>query len=900
MDSLANHVSLRTIAATMACAALAAAEPLMPRANVSPQAGVIEGGNPVAYSASNPITLFIIQAIIVIIFCRILYWPLSYLGQPRVIAEVLGGILLGPSVMMRIPNFKDSLFPTESMPIFSNVANLGLIIFLFLVGLEVDVSLFTTNWRVALSVSLAGMALPFGLGVGIAWGLYHEFRTDANIVDIEFGVYALFIGTALAITAFPVLCRILTELNLLKSSVGVTVLAAGIGNDVVGWILLALCVALVNNTTGLAALYALLAAVGWALFLVYAVRPCFVWCLKKTGSLQKGPTQGMVALTLGIALISSWFTGIIGVHPIFGAFLAGLICPHHGGFAIKLTEKIEDLVSVLFLPLYFALSGLSTNLGLLNDGITWAYVIGVIAVAFVGKILGGTLAARLNKLEWRESFTIGCLMSCKGLVELIVLNIGLSAQILSDRTFTIFVVMALVTTVATTPLTKWLYPVSYQIKMEKWRRGEIDENGNPIATRSSSGDDSIQKLNSNQIRRLLVYLRLDSLPSLFTLVALLGAEKGSRITDTIEDKEELSESQLGSHSSARRPLEVHGLRILELTERTSSVMQVTEGEEYYSERDPVVNAFSTFSRLNDVAVAGRVAVVPTTSYAETLMKQAADVDSDFVLVPWSEYGSISEDTSVLDVASIQDRFSGREHLEFINRVQQKTVCNMGIFINNSFGGLSERRALNKSKAALSIHSSQGDAILPVKDKTHQIYFPFFGGVDDRVALRFALRLAKSPNVTLTIAHFNWGSTDSGDEIEKPNKAVTSEISSTDKNGIQFMEETSAQDSALLSQLQSSMPQELVGRVTIAEINVTRGAAVADAVSQARKHVGMFPKNSGDVVVVGRSHRDLGDHTTEVGGSELKKTIGVVAEQLIESGVKASLLVIKAGGAGLHW
>ena len=189
----------------------------------------------------------------------------------------------------------------------------------------------------------------------------------------------------------------------------------------VGWILLALCVALVNSDNGLTALYSLLICVGWVLFLVFAVRPAFMWILRRTGSLQNGPTQGIVALTMLMVLASAWFTQIIGIHVIFGAFLVGLICPHDGGFAIKLTEKIEDLISVLFLPLYFAYSGLSTNLGLLNDGITWAYVIGVIACAFSGKIIGGTLAARVNGLVWRESFTIGCLMSCKGLVELIVL-----------------------------------------------------------------------------------------------------------------------------------------------------------------------------------------------------------------------------------------------------------------------------------------------------------------------------------------------------------------------------------------------------------------------------------------------------------------------------------------------
>ena len=204
---------------------------------------------------------------------------------------------------------------------------------------------------------------------------------------------------------------------------------------------------------------------GWILFLVYAVRPVFLWILKRSGSLQNGPTQPVEALTTLMVLTSAFFTGIIGVHPIFGAFLIGLICPHDRGFAIKLTEKIENLITVFFLPLYFALSGLSTNIGLLNDGITWAYVFGVIAVAFIGKMTGGTIAARQNPLVWRESFTIESLMSCKGLVELIVLNIGLQAKILSARGFTIFVVMALVTTFATAPLTLASFPPRYQKKL---------------------------------------------------------------------------------------------------------------------------------------------------------------------------------------------------------------------------------------------------------------------------------------------------------------------------------------------------------------------------------------------------------------------------------------------------
>lgn len=202
---------------------------------------------------------------------------------------------------------------------------------------------------------------------------------------------------------------------------GIIVLSAGVGNDVVGWILLALCVALVNSGSGITALWVLLTALGYTLFLFFAVRPAFIWVLRRTRSLENGPSQSIVALTLLVALTSSFFTGVVGIHPIFGAFMAGLICPHEGGFAIKVTEKIEDLVSALFLPLYFALSGLSTNLGLLDNGITWAYVFAVILVAFFAKFIAAALAARLNGLVWRESFTIGALMSCKGLVELIVL-----------------------------------------------------------------------------------------------------------------------------------------------------------------------------------------------------------------------------------------------------------------------------------------------------------------------------------------------------------------------------------------------------------------------------------------------------------------------------------------------
>ncbi|KAI5861356.1 K+/H+ antiporter 1 [Durotheca rogersii] len=890
----ATETLLSTVTVTVGTAAAAATGP-------PPQGGILEGVMPNAFIASNPIQLFIIQAGIIIILCRLLYYPLSFFGQPRVIAEVVGGIILGPSVLARIPGFQAAIFPTESMPVLNNAANIGLVLFLFLIGLEVDIRLFTSNWRVALSVGLAGMILPFGLGCGIAYGLYYQFKDEPNTVQIDFGVYALFIGTALAITAFPVLCRILSELNLLGTPVGVTVLAAGVGNDVVGWILLALCVALVNNANGLAALWVLLVAVGWVLFLVFAVKPLFHWALRKTGSIQNGPTQAMVGVTILLVLVSSWFTSIIGVHAIFGAFLVGLICPHDGGFAIHVTEKIEDLVTVLFLPLYFALSGLSTDLGLLNDGITWGYVVGVIAVAFTGKIVGGTLAARAMKLVWRESLTIGVLMSCKGLVELIVLNIGLQARILSQKTFTMFVVMALVTTVSTTPLTKWLYPPWYQKKLEQWKRGEIDWDGKPLQDPSQPGP--LAQIQNAEIRRLLVYLRLDSLPSLFTFMSLLGDDKATPRDEKAQNPAPEEDPSQPPLSQTRRPLEAHALRILELTDRTSSVMKSTEGDDY-SRRDPVVNAFRTFSQLHDVAISSSVIIAPEDSYARTVVDQASTQESDFVLIPWSEVGSNTEDQSIPHRVSSEDRFSGKSHLEFIRQSLTTAVCDTGIFIGNRFGGTTSsstgRPPLPRTISQVSMRSQREAVLPPLVDKSHHVFFPYVGGVDDRAALRFVLQLAKNRLITATIANLRFSQNGNrGSAVSEGDMAPASPVSSVSKGAINT--EVTAEDITLIASLKANLPTELASRVNFVDLSVSNSSVVEEVTKLAKDTVGKNSLNAGDVVIVGRRHprlpveaRTLDQSNTEY---DVQKTIGVFGQVLAMGDVRASVLVIQAGNSG---
>ena len=241
---------------------------------------------------------------------------LSRIRQPRVIAEVIGGVILGPTVMGRIPHFKDSIFPDASMPFLNITSTIGLIFFLFLVGLEIDTRLLKRNILASTSVSIAGLVIPLGLGAALGVGVYKEFINPS----VNFGYFLLFTSVAIGITAFPVLCRILTELKLLDTEVGLIVLSAGIGNDVIGWVLLALTVALVNASTGLTALWVLLASAGYTLFLLYPVRWSFHWLARRTGSLEQGsPTPFMMTITLIVVLVSAFFTDIIGVHAIFGA-----------------------------------------------------------------------------------------------------------------------------------------------------------------------------------------------------------------------------------------------------------------------------------------------------------------------------------------------------------------------------------------------------------------------------------------------------------------------------------------------------------------------------------------------------------------------------------------------------
>jgi nucleotide-binding universal stress UspA family protein len=473
--------------------------------------------------------------------------------------------------------------------------------------------------------------------------------------------------------------------------------------------------------------------------------------------------------------------------------------------------------------------------------------------------------------------------------------------------------MALVTTVTTTPLTLSLYPEWYQKKLEAWKRGEIDWDGNRLdnSEDGESPEIAMEKLNSSKVSRLLVHLRLDSLSSVFTFISLLGGDNTTQAAKVHRNKTELktdaqeSSTDYSTVLMKKRPLEVHGLRLLELTERTSSVMKVSEVDEY-SYRDPVVNAFRTFAQLNNIAVSGSVSVVPEASYAETLTGEASDHFSDLVLIPWSETGSLSEGDLT------QDKFSGGLQESFIRKTLESAKCNTAVIVIRGFGGptMQAPPRLTRRVSGLSLRSNREPALSPVVDRSHHIYFPFFGGVDDRVALRLVLQLAQRSNITATIIHFITAApslkspevttdvvqagTSGGSSSRATTQVITQVIDPEE------LQTAAAQDTALLHTLRDSLPQELTNRVVF--VDVATATPLADCVDHARQEIGQSPGNAGDLIVIGRGKHSIistSEADTVAGSLELRKTLGLVAESIISCGVKGSVLVIQAGGKGLH-
>ena len=403
-----------------------------------------------AVNQSNEQLLHVLLAVAVVITAsRAIGYVFRYLHQPPVIGEVVAGILLGPSFVGAIsPQVQHYLLPPSIAPSIGTLAQVGVVVYMFLVGIELDMAQLQKNARVSLTISHSSIVIPFILGAGLALILYPKYATQ----DVSFEVFALFIGVSLSVTAFPVLARILSDLGLSRTPLGVTAIHAAAVGDVTAWCLLAFVVSVAQSKMHGALSTVALTGVFIAVMLG-VIRPIVKKLVEKCEDGEQLP-QNITASVFVALLLSALVTEYIGIHAIFGAFVLGLVIPHESVLARELTRKLEDFVVIFLLPPFFAFTGMRTQIGLVNSLEDWLYCVLIIAVACVGKVSGTALPAKWFGQSWRESLSLGILMNTRGLMELIVLNIGLDLGVISPTVFTMLVIMALLTTLITTPALK--------------------------------------------------------------------------------------------------------------------------------------------------------------------------------------------------------------------------------------------------------------------------------------------------------------------------------------------------------------------------------------------------------------------------------------------------------------
>jgi Kef-type K+ transport system membrane component KefB len=388
----------------------------------------------------------LLQIVVICGAARAIGWVFAKLHQPRVLGEILAGILLGPSLLGWLaPSASAFLFPIDGLGPLFFLSQIGLVLFMFQVGTELDVREVRKMGRAVVLTSNVSVLVPFLLGAALALFLYPRLSSPT----VPASTFAIFLGTAMSITAFPVLARILAERDLLQTRVGSIALACAAVDDVTAWCLLAFLVIKVHAGAGAPLLLTLVGVAIYIASMIGVVRP-----LLARAPALKGPaiSADTLALILLFAFFSAWTTDCLGVHALFGAFLAGVILPKSANLATTLVQKLEAVNTVLLLPLFFAFTGLRTSVRLLSGGTLWAYCVLIILVAVLGKLIGSVVSVRSAGVSWHEALSIGVLLNTRGLIELIILNVGLDLGVISPLLFSMMVIMALVTTFMATPI----------------------------------------------------------------------------------------------------------------------------------------------------------------------------------------------------------------------------------------------------------------------------------------------------------------------------------------------------------------------------------------------------------------------------------------------------------------
>ena len=402
----------------------------------------------VIQEATGSTALLILQIIVILCFVRLFGWICQKIGQPTVIGEIIAGIVLGPSLLGAFfPEMSELIFPESSIGSIKLLSEIGLILFMFIVGMELDLKVLKNRANDAVLISHTCIAILFTLGIIFSYFIYPYFSHPNG----HFVSFALFMGIAMSITAFPVLARIVHERGLNKTPLGAMVITCAAVDDITAWCLLAAVIAIAKAGTFVSSLYVIFFAVVYVILMFKLVRPF----LQRVADLQTSKniiSKSIIGIFFLVLFLSSYLTSIIGIHPLFGAFLAGVIMPPNINLRKLFIDKIEDISLVILLPLFFVYTGLNTRIGLLNDGYLWMICGIIILIATTGKLVGGALVSRFIGFDWKSSMTIGALMNTRGLMELVVLNIGYDLGILTPEVFAMMVVMALVTTFMTSPL----------------------------------------------------------------------------------------------------------------------------------------------------------------------------------------------------------------------------------------------------------------------------------------------------------------------------------------------------------------------------------------------------------------------------------------------------------------
>ncbi|CAO1944634.1 unnamed protein product [Urochloa humidicola] len=595
-DGLPSNVSAQIRNATVqpkASSTVVCYSPMMITTN-----GIWQGFNPLEFS----LPLFILQTAIIVVTTRVLVLVLRPFRQPRVIAEILAGVLLGPSVMGQIETWATMVFPQRSLLTLETVAHLGLLYFLFLVGLEMDIDVIRRSGKKALFVAIAGMALPFCMGIATSFIFRHQVSRNVHQTS-----FLLFLGVALSVTAFPVLARILAEIKLLGTDLGRIAMSAAIVNDMCAWILLALAIAISEvDSAALSSFWVLLSGFLFVLFCFYVVRPGMWWLIKRTPE-GEGVSDMEVSLILTGVMLAGVCTDAIGIHSVFGAFVYGLVIPT-GPLGVTLIEKIEDFVTGLLLPLFFAISGLRTNIQKISDPVTVGLLVLVFVMASFAKIMGTIIIAALYTMPFREGIALGFLMNTRGLVEMIVLNIGRDNEVLDDESFAVMVLVSVAMTTLVTPVVLGVYRPSRRLVGYKRR--------------------NLQRIRHDSELRMLACVHITrNVPSVLSLLEL-------------------------SNPSKRSPIFIYALHLVELTGRASNMLAAAAASASKPSRsgtgsslppvtEHIFNAFENYERhTGGVSIQTLAAVSPYQSMHEDVSVLAEDKHVSLIVVPFHKQQTV--------------------------------------------------------------------------------------------------------------------------------------------------------------------------------------------------------------------------------------------------------------------